>query len=100
VFAQSALPLTSRFSERFAVDFDRSRVSALQEDEGLRVARWNGQVQAGIVMVSEARRAFGLPVRPEDDVFLRPMNVVESGRPAIDQAAPTLAVVKPGARRA
>ncbi len=37
MFAQSGLPLTSRFSERFAVDFG----------------------------------AFGLPVRPEDDVSLR-----------------------------
>jgi hypothetical protein len=71
------LPEFEGSPEQFA-DADRSKVSALQEDENLRAARWNNQVQAGYVMVSEARRAFGLPVRPEDNVFLRPLNVVES----------------------
>ena len=62
------------------MDFDRSRVSALQENEGLRVARWTGQVQAGYVMVRNARRAFGLPVEARGRRFLAaPQFVVESG---------------------
>jgi hypothetical protein len=80
--------------ERFAVDFDRSKVSALQEDDNLRAARWR-QVGAGYVMVSEARRAFGLPTRPADDVFLRPLSTVEAGRPAAGAAkARPLVVVR------
>ena len=74
---------------------DCSRASALQVDENKRVARWNGQVAAGYVMVSEARRAFDLPVRPEHEVFLRPLSVVESGRPALAvPKAPPLAVAR------
>jgi len=99
--AHALLPEFEGNPERYAVDFDRSRVSALREDEDLRAARWNSEVQAGYVMVSEARRAFGLPVEKEHEVFLRPLNVVENGRrPAIAKTAPTLAVVKPAARRA
>ena len=41
------LPRFEGSPKRFAVDFDRSRVSALQANEGLRVAWWNSQVQAG-----------------------------------------------------
>jgi len=59
--AHALLPEFEGNPERYAVDFDRSRVSALREDEDLRAARWNSEVQAGYVMVSEARRAFGLP---------------------------------------
>jgi hypothetical protein len=86
--------------ERFAVDFDRSRVHALQEDDNLRAARWNSQVAAGYVMVGEARRAFNLPVTPADEVFLRPLSVVEVGsRSSGGKATPSLTVVKRGPRR-
>jgi len=88
--------------DAFAVDFDRCRVQALQEDDNLRAARWNLQVQGGWAMVSEARRAFVLPTTPADDVFSRPLNVMESGHPAasVAKGTPHLAVVKPAARRA
>ena len=43
-------------------------------------------VGGGWAKVGEARTAFGLPVRPEDDVFLRPLNVVESGGLALSDA--------------
>ena len=84
------------------MDFDRSRVSALQENEGLRVARWTGQVQAGYVMVRNARRAFGLPVEARGRRFLAAPQCGGVGAlgVAVAKATPPLAVVKPASRRA
>jgi SPP1 gp7 family putative phage head morphogenesis protein len=62
-----------------AVQFDTSGVRVLQEDENARAARWVSLLNGGVVMLSEARNAIGLPVEPEHDVFLRPVNLVEVG---------------------
>jgi HK97 family phage portal protein len=65
--------------EGMAVQFDTSGVRVLQEDENARAQRWINLVNGGLAMVSEARNAIGLPVEPEHDVFLRPVNLVEVG---------------------
>jgi HK97 family phage portal protein len=62
-----------------AIQFDTSGVRVLQEDENARAARWVNLLNGGVVMLSEARNAIGLPVEPEHDVFLRPINLVEVG---------------------
>lgn len=55
--------------------YDLTRVRVFQEDQTRLAARMNVGVLGGWVMVSEARRAMGLPVDPErDDIFLRAAN--------------------------
>lgn len=50
--------------------FDRSGVAVLQEDQGKAAERWASLVRAGIAKRAEARAYFGLPIAPEDDVYL------------------------------
>jgi HK97 family phage portal protein len=59
------------------VQFDLSRVRVLQPDLDKLATRMNAGVLGGWAMVSDARRAMSLPVGPEHDVFLRPVNMVE-----------------------
>lgn len=59
------------------VDFDLSRVRALQPDMNEVFQRANTAVAGGWGMVSDARRAVGWPVRPEHDVYLRQITVTE-----------------------
>ena len=59
------------------VEFDLSRVRVLQPDMDHLFSRMGAGVNAGFVMVSDARRAVGLPVNPEHDIFIRPMNMIE-----------------------
>lgn len=61
-----------------AAAFDNSSVSALQEDKDAKVKRLGTGVREGWAMVSDARKAEGLPVvEDRDNVFLRPLNIVE-----------------------
>ena len=65
-------------STDLTVGFDNSKISALQEDKNAMVKRVGNGVREGWAMVSDARRAEGLPVDDvRDDVFLRPLNLVE-----------------------
>ena len=75
------LPRFDRTPNRH-VEFDLSRVRVLQPDMDALVERYNRMVLGGWAMVSDARRAVGLPVRPEDDIWLRPlaMAVVPANR--------------------
>jgi len=59
------------------VEFDLRNVRVLQPDMDLLFTRMNTAVLGGWAMVSDGRRAVGLPVGPEHDVFLRPMNFIE-----------------------
>jgi len=59
------------------VEFDLRNVRVLQPDMDLLVTRMNTAVLGGWAMVSDGRRAIGLPVGPEHDIFLRPMNFIE-----------------------
>jgi len=56
--------------ERLEVAFDLSKVRVLQEAQGKLAERQSTLARAGIAKRSEARAAVGLPVRPEDDVFI------------------------------
>lgn len=70
------LPEWEREPERWRVGFDLSGVRVLQEDVYRLAQRHALAVREGCEMVSEFRRALGLPVVPErDNVFLRPLNV-------------------------
>lgn len=54
-----------------SVEYDLSTVRALRTDRVDDIQEMDRGVRAGVVMVSEARRARGLPVRPDDAVYLR-----------------------------
>ena len=86
--------------ERLEVTFDLSKVRVLQEAQGKLADRQATLARAGIAKRSEARAAVGLPVQPEDDVFIpspgvqviQPDGTVQNAAPAqqapLDQAAP------------
>ena len=58
--------------------FDLSRVRVLQEDMNELANRHDKAIRGGWGMVSDGRRAIGLPVdEARDNIFLRPMNYVE-----------------------
>jgi hypothetical protein len=51
--------------------FDLSEVRALQKDEDNMVKRMDTAIRGGWALVSEGRRAVGLPVEEQHEVFLR-----------------------------
>lgn len=57
--------------------FDLSKVRVLQEDLYRQAQRLDLGVRGGWARVAEARRASGLPVTPEDEVYLRQTSYVE-----------------------
>jgi len=59
------------------VDFDLTRVRALQPAMDALFTRMSAAVNAGWVTQGQALRAVGLPAGPEHDVYLRQMTVVE-----------------------
>jgi HK97 family phage portal protein len=59
------------------VDFDLTRVRALQPAMTELYTRMSGAVNAGWVTQGQALRAVGLPAGPEHDVYLRQMTVIE-----------------------
>lgn len=74
------------------VAWDRRRVRALEDDLNKQAERLERGVRGGWVRVSEARAAQGLPVEPEDEVYLRPINALETdGVAPQPEPAPTKA---------
>lgn len=59
------------------VGYDNSNVQALQEDKDLRIKRLSDGVPKGWVKVIDVREAEGLPVEDSDNVYLRPLNLIE-----------------------
>lgn len=59
------------------VEFDKSNVEALQEDQVAKRAHLLDAAKSGMVKRADYKRAAGLPVEPEDDVYMVPFNVVE-----------------------
>ena len=57
--------------------FDNSRIVALQEDKSEKIRRLTEGVKSGWVKISEARQAEGLPVDEGDEIYLRPLNLIE-----------------------
>ena len=82
--------LLSRFEQnidQFQVNFDVSRVEALQENADARAARWRGLYVDGLAELGEARAEVGLTVDPAIHSIRRvPLAVLEI--PAGEQAAP------------
>lgn len=72
---QRAMPELVRRGE--TVEFDTSRIAALEEDRHSRSQSWNTMVQGGWAEVVEARRAMGLDVDASHRIFLRPFSMVE-----------------------
>jgi len=62
-------------TRRFRLVHDLAKVRVLQEDELNRAQRWNSMLLSGGILISEYRRALGLPVKPEHELYLRPVNV-------------------------
>src|SRR5436190_1968414 len=73
--ANQLLPDFEPKPDEYTTFFDEAQVQALQENEAERARRLNVGVVGGWVKVSEARRAFRLPVAPEDEVYLRNPNL-------------------------
>lgn len=71
--------------------FNLAKVRALQDDENARVAALGQQLEAGGITVAEYRRALGMIVLPEHEVYLRrnTMVAVPAGLSPEDQAAVT-----------
>ena len=65
-----------KLQRTMSVKPDVSNIRILQPDIDALAQRMNIGVQGGWIRVSEARTALGLPVTPEDEVYLRPMTVV------------------------
>lgn len=59
----------------YRVYFDLSKVRCLQEDQNKMANRMAIAMRSGIAKRSEGRRALGLKVTPEDEVYLIPMNM-------------------------
>jgi HK97 family phage portal protein len=62
--------------EGFECCFDLTDVRVLQEDRMKQTQRVVATVNGGVAMLSEGRRALGLPVNESHEVFLRPANLV------------------------
>jgi len=63
-------------NENRTVAFDLTNVRALQPDMDKVYLRVDRAVRGGWAKVAEGKRAVGLPVGPDDDVYLRPFNIV------------------------
>lgn len=59
------------------LEFDVSKIDALQEDQTERRAHLLEAVKAGAVTRAEYKQALGLPVDPADEVYLMPFSVIE-----------------------
>lgn len=67
-------------SDKGVVEFDNSEVAALADDENKHVERVTSLVKAGIWTRGEGRSETGKEAGPSDDVFLLPLNVLETPR--------------------
>lgn len=70
----------------WAVGFDLSDVRILQEDENKKAERMVTLAKNGIIKRAEARREVGFEAKPEDDVYLVPINLLEVGEPGVAPA--------------
>ena len=65
-------------SDKGVVEFDNSEVAALADDENKHVERVTSLVKAGIWTRGEGRAETGQEVGSNDDVYLLPLNVIET----------------------
>lgn len=72
------LPEFEANPERFVVDFDNTDVRALSADEDKMATRVSTLVEKGILTVGEARERVGVRVDQTHNIYLRPMNLIET----------------------
>jgi HK97 family phage portal protein len=76
------------------LEFDVSRIDALQEDQQQRRTHLLEEYRSGALSKAEYRQAMGYPVNPADDVYMVPFNLIETpvGKPMRDTVyiAPTV----------
>ena len=63
-------------STGYTLAFDTTEIEELQSERVSEATRWRNLVSAGIATRADAREAQDLEVRPGDDVYLLPMNIV------------------------
>lgn len=80
-----------KLAENQRIGFDRRFVSVLQEDKLTQNRALSIAVTGAWMKRSEARKAAGLDVGPEDDVYLVPMGLIEADSPMTQEEQP-----KPG----
>jgi HK97 family phage portal protein len=79
----------------FRVGFDLKDVRVLQEDLNQKATRWNTMVGGGWARVADAKRDMGMDADKNDEIYLRPVNLVETdGKP---RAEPPPNPAPPGA---
>lgn len=61
---------------KYRFGFDLRKVRVLQEDQNKKVERMNLAIGGGWAKVAEGRRLMDLEVRPEDEIYLRPLNLI------------------------
>jgi hypothetical protein len=65
------------FPENFSVEFDRSRIAALQDNVNELFTRANIGLSGGWLTVAQAKRMVNIEPDADDDVYLRSPNIVE-----------------------
>lgn len=90
---RSLLPMFGNVAG-LSIDWDTDDVRALQEDEDKKVDRWTKLASSGLVMIAEAREAFGLEVDDSHRIYLRPVSLIEV--PEGQSAAPPPAPISNG----
>lgn len=71
------LPFFEEDPWAFRFGFDRSKVRVLQEDETKKVERINIAIAGGWATVADGKRVLNLETLPADDIYLRPLNLIE-----------------------
>lgn len=69
--------LQAEYGGTEAMEYDRAKVAALQEDQDKLWTRWQTALDSGAVTVAEYREALDLEELPETDIFLRPVRSAE-----------------------
>jgi len=65
-------------AEGLSIKYDLEDVRALSQDKDDLYKRMNTAVQGGWITIGEARKAVGLDVDDSHEVYLRPMNMIET----------------------
>lgn len=75
------LPMFESMPENYEIDFDISKVTALDDDLDKKYARAKEGTLGGFMEVAEAREMVGLDAREGDHIYLRPASSFETPAP-------------------
>ena len=82
------LPEFTSDTKAIVVDFDTTAVRVLQEDLVKLSERMVSVVTGGIATVAEGREPLGLEINESHDIFLRPLNLIETPADGSEQDEP------------